>query len=384
MLRVGLDLLHLNPAAGGMGTYVRELIPALFAVEPRLRLTAFVSRELPQSYASAAWSGEIDWVHLPVTLTHGPPGNFAAVCGARWVGIPLLAARRRLDVVHGTANVAPLVQPRAATAVTVHDVIWMRFPDTMEAPATRGMKITTVPSARRADRVLCVSESAKAEVVTALGLDPDRVDVTPLGVRMDEPVMAASEGHIRSLLRLQDARVLLCVAQKRPHKNLANLVRALSGLDEDVVLVLVGERTPHEDRLRELAVQLGVEARVRFTEGLSRERLEGVYSVATAFVLPSLMEGFGLPILEAMRRDVPVACSGVSALPEAAGGAAELFDPHDVDAIRTAVTRLIADPRRRAELIALGRDRCRQATWEATARATLASYDRAIAGRRRT
>ena len=137
---------------------------------------------------------------------------------------------------------------------------------------------------------------------------------------------------------------MLCVAQKREHKNLANLIRAVAGLEDDVELVLVGSATPHEAELRALAVELGVADRIRFPGWLSDAQLEGLYRLATVFVLPSLEEGFGLPLLEAMRRGVPVACSNVSSLPEVVGNAAALFDPLDVDDMRAVIGGVLADP----------------------------------------
>ena len=123
---------------------------------------------------------------------------------------------------------------------------------------------------------------------------------------------------------------MLCVAQKREHKNLANLIRAVAALDDDdVKLVLVGSPTPHEVELRGLVVELGIADRARAPRLADRRGARGAVRDRRLFVLPSLEEGFGLPILEAMRRDVPVACSNVSSLPEVAGNAAELFDPHD-------------------------------------------------------
>ena len=147
--------------------------------------------------------------------------------------------------------------------------------------------------------------------------------------------------------------------------------------------MLVGSPTPHEAELRALAQELGVAGRIRFPGWLSDAQLEGLYRLAALFVLPSLEEGFGLPMLEAMRRGVPVACSNVSSLPEVVGPAAELFDPHDVDDMRAAIARVLGDGALAERLVEAGLDaRTAQFTWEATARATLASYRRAIAARR--
>jgi glycosyltransferase involved in cell wall biosynthesis len=378
-LRVGLNLLYLNPRAAGAGTYAHELVPALLAVEPAVRMTAFVGREVPGSFTGAPWASELEWVRLPVTVTHGPPGNFVVNCAAHWGVIPWVAARRRLDVVHGLANIVPLVQPGAATVVTVLDLIWMHVPDTMSRRATLSLKALALPSARRADRVIAISRATRDDLVATLGLDGGRIDVTPLGVGTGGRVAPTGEGVLRERLGLGDGRVVLCVAQKRRHKNLDGLIRAVAGLeDAGVVLVLVGSPTPHEQQLRELAGGLGVAGRVRFVEWLEEADLEGLYALASCFVLPSFLEGFGLPVLEAMRRGVPVACSDASSLPEVAGDAALLFDPGDVGAMREAVGRVLGDRELAAGLVARGRERCRTLTWEATARATLASYHRAI------
>ena len=382
-LRVGLNLVYLVRESGGAGRYARELIRAIHTRAPGTRITAFVSSEAPDDVVRAEWAEPVDFVRLPVTVTHGPPGNFALTMGAQWGVIPWLAARRRLDVVHGLANIAPLVAPRVATVVTVLDLIWIRFPQTLDRRATAGMKLTTPPSARRATRVIAISEAAKRDLVATLGLAAERIDVTPLGFRLDERVAAEPEAALRGRYELGDAPFVLSVAQKREHKNLAGLIRALALLpDRRVMLVLPGSPTPHERELRALAVDLGVGDRVRFPGWITEAELEGLYAAAEVFVLPSFEEGFGLPILEAMGRDVPVACSDVSSLPEVAGDAAELFDPADPASIAAAVARLLAEPARREELVERGRRRLGTFTWERTADATLATYRRAIAQRR--
>ena len=382
-LRIGLNLVFLVEESGGAGRYARELIRALRTVEPDLRLTAFVSSELPGDVREADWAQGIDFVRFPVTVTHGPPGNMALTMGAQWGAIPWIAARRGLDVVHGLANITPLFAPRVATVVTLLDLIWMRFPQTLSRRATIGMKTTAPPSAKLATRVIAISEAARQDIIETLSIDPARVDVTPLGTRVDGDAPATPEADLRRTLDLGDAPVLLSVAQKREHKNLAGLIRALALLgDRDVVLVLPGSATPHEAELRTLAAQLGVADRVRFPAWLPAADLEGLYRLATAFVLPSFEEGFGLPILEAMGRGVPVACSNTSSLPEVAGDAAETFDPRSPEDIARAIERVLTDPARRVELIVRGHERCRTFTWERTARATLETYRRAVAARR--
>jgi glycosyltransferase involved in cell wall biosynthesis len=382
-LRIGLNLVYLVRDSGGAGRYARELIRAIQAVEPNSRITAFVSSEVPDDVVNGEWAQPVEFVRFPVTVTHGPPGNFVFTMGSQWGALPWIAARRRLDVVHGLANITPLMGPRIARVVTVLDLIWMRYPQTLDRRATIGMKLTTPPSARCATRVIAISEAAKEDLVRTLGVDPERIDVTPLGFRLDERVAPEPEAALRAQFELGAGPVILSVAQKREHKNLGALIRALPDLPErDAVLVLPGSPTPHEAELRALAEDLGVADRVRFPGWISDAELEGLYALARVFALPSFEEGFGLPILEAMGRGVPVACSNTSSLPEVAGDAAELFDPHDVASVSAALARLLGDEQRRGELKERARMRLVSFTWERTAQATLASYRRAIQQRR--
>jgi glycosyltransferase involved in cell wall biosynthesis len=147
------------------------------------------------------------------------------------------------------------------------------------------------------------------------------------------------------------------------------------------VLVLPGYPTWHERELRERARNVGVEDDVRFEDWLSPEELEGLWALTDVFVYPSLYEGFGLPVLEAMARGVPVACANVSSLPEVAGDAALLFDPGSQREIAAAIERLLTDQALIARLRTVGHERTLKFTWERTARATLESYARATGGR---
>jgi glycosyltransferase involved in cell wall biosynthesis len=148
-------------------------------------------------------------------------------------------------------------------------------------------------------------------------------------------------------------------------------------------LVLPGYPSPFDDELRAVAERAGVADRVHLCGWVGDADLEGLYRAATCLAFPSLAEGFGLPVLEAMARSLPVACSGVSALPEVAGDAALLFDPLSTEAIAGAVAALLHDPALRARLVARGREQAARFSWDRTARDTVASYERTLAGRPR-
>jgi glycosyltransferase involved in cell wall biosynthesis len=382
-LHVALNLVFLHERSGGVGRYARELIPALLTTEPTIRISAFASKELPEDVRCAAWATEVDWIRLPVRTSGGPPGAFAAALAAQWLALPVLAAARRVDVVHGLANVTPLWMPGCARIVTLLDLIWMHFPEALEPAAARGMKRATLPSVKRADRIVTISHAARDDIVSTLGVSPQRVDVTPLGVSPADAGSATPERELRARMDLADERIVATIGAGRVHKNLARLVRAFGAIArDDCALVIAGDLSRQHDELLELAASCGVDRRLRMPGWLSPADHEGLFEISTCFVVPSLMEGFGLPVLEAMQRGVPVACSRTSATGEVAQGAAELFDPLSESGIAAAIQRLLEDPARREELVRLGKERCAQYTWQATARATLASYARALGARR--
>ena len=366
-MKVGLNLMFLVDEAGGAGRYAHELVPALLETEPGLSLTVFVNRDAPAGLACAQWAVDVDWVRMPTRFS-----NRSHLVGQA-TALPVIAARRRLDVVHSLANGGPPLTIGARRVVTLLDLIWLHQQEAWGTPtAVKTMAVLTRIAARTAHRIITISESARDDIVRSFGLDVGKVDVAPLGVRVPEPLPAPTlEAGVPTVL---------CVAQKRPYKNLGTLIHAVAQLrDEQAVLVLPGAPTEHEADLRSLADRLGVSDRVEFPAWVSDEELEGLYASATCFVLPSLIEGFGLPVLEAMARGVPVACSNRPALPEVVGDAAVLFDPTDQEAVTDAVRRLIKDAQLRDSLSARGHERARQFSWRRTAEKTLATYRRAIA-----
>jgi glycosyltransferase involved in cell wall biosynthesis len=372
-MRVAMNMIWFGPAAGGAGRYARELVGALLALRPDLRLHLFVSRDVPDDLRAEPWGQDVRWEVMPVRLS-GPPLHLAAQLGA----LPALALARRVSLVHGLANVVPVRIPRVRSVVTLLDLIWLHEGTAWgEARAVRSMRRLSLMSARAADRVLALSHVAARDFTASIGLDAAKIDVAPLGVRGGEVVAAPSHAVLRARYELGDGPVILCVAQKRPYKNLPALIRALPELQR-AVLVLPGTPTDHERELRELAARLEVADRVRFLDWITEAELEGLYGLAHCFALPSRAEGFGLPVLEAMRRGVPVACAARGALPEVAGDAALLFDPDDQEAVTAALRTLLTDRVRADELVRRGRDRVRAFTWERTAQLTLASYERAL------
>jgi glycosyltransferase involved in cell wall biosynthesis len=376
---VGLNLIFLQEDSGGAGRYARELPGALLAAEPDTEIHVFVSRDAPEDLQAEPWAQAVRWVRCPVD-THAFKARAHLIF--QFTVLPLLAAARRLDVLHSPANVGPVLTPRVASVLSLLDVIWMLPPEAWGGSPEwqNSLRRLVEHGVGHADQVFAISQAGANEIARSLSVPGAHIHVTPLGVRAPTAI-PASERAVRAELNLGEARVVLCVAQKHPYKNHHRLLQALPELDENVMLVLPGFSTPYEGELRALAQELGIADRVRLQGWLSEGSLAGLYALSSAFVLPSLVEGFGLPVLEAMLRDVPVACSNTSSLPEVAGDAALLFDPENQEELTAAIRALLEDRTLAERLIVRGRARAAEFTWERTGAASLAGYRRAMTAR---
>ncbi len=371
-MHVGLNLIFLVPGeTGGMEVVARETIPALVAAAPPgTRFTAFVNRDA----GPGPWD-LIEKVEVPVRVAN----RLEWVRGEQLL-LPRLAAGAGVDLLHSMASTAPARGP-FARLVTVYDLIQWHVPLANEGIRSLGMRVLVPLAVRRSDRIVAVSEATKSDIVSHLHVAPERVDVVYAGPGTPSGATPLAERELRERFDLGERDVLLSLSAKRKHKNLEPLLDAVAALNPRPVVVLAGYPTKHESTLRERAEALGIAADVRWPGWLSQEETEGLWAITSAFVFPSLYEGFGLPVLEAMARGVPVACSNTSATGEIAGGAALLFDPRDPSALAAALTQLLAGGAEVERLKRAGVARAAEFTWERTARGLLDSYARTLAGR---
>ena len=375
--RVGINAIFLEPRMGGIETYLRALVPELVRLAPDTRFCVYCSP------GGRDYLEGLGWDAAPL-VTHPLLGRRGTKAITELTVLGHVAGRE-VDLLHSLAMTAPL-RKRAVNVVTLADVTWIIAPDPGERWTARLWRVVVPPVARRADRVIVHSKAGAEQVTRYLRVDPERIDVIAHGQGAVEPVAATPEQELRERLGLGQGDVVLTVSAKKVHKNLERLVRAMAvvaGRRSDVVLVMPGNPTPHEQELRALAAELGITANVSFPAYVDDADLEGLYGLARCFVFPSVNEGFGIPILEAMRRGVPVACARASALPEVAGDAALYFDPLSVPDMADAIELLLGDRDFAAELTTRGSRRRAQFTWERSAERTLESYERAWWERRR-
>ena len=372
---LGVNALFLEPRMGGIETYVRELYPAIIEARPDLRISMFVNERGRELIAAEPWADGVKLVTHPLL----------GIRGIRALGEALLldtvARRRHCQLLHSVALTAPL-RPHVPSVVMVADVTWLREPGAVPRLTRTLWKSLVIPAARRARRLIAISESARVEIAEDFRVPLDRIDVIPLGPGTDGAVEPTTEAELRARLALGSGPVVLAVSAFLAHKNVGRLVEAMPAIraeSPDAVLVLPGNWTPLQDEVRTQAQALGLDGAVVFPGWVSAGDLEGLFRAAACFVLPSRREGFGLPVLEAMHRGVPVACSQTSAVPEVAGDAALFFDPERPDEIAEAVTAILGDPALAAELAEKGKRRAALFTWRRAAEETLATFERALA-----
>jgi len=297
---------------------------------------------------------------------------------------PWTLRRIGAHLVHGPAFVGPLLAP-CPVVITIHDLSFIRFP-TLFRPAKRlYLTVLTRLSARRARRLIAVSAHTAAETTRLLGVPSERIDVVYHGVDPVFHPLPADEVAVFRQRRGLPERFVLCVGTLEPRKNQTRLVEAFARIhDGQVKLVLVGGKGWLYDELFTRVEALGLSKEIIFPGYVMNDELPLWYNAATILAYPSLYEGFGMPVLEAQACGTPVLTSNVSSLPEAAGDAASMVDPYDVEALAAELDRLLTDKLLRHELRKRGLAHASQFTWPLMAQETADVYRRALAEGGRT
>lgn len=362
-VRVLFDAHMVGGQETGNETYATNLLAGL---DPMLsdQLAAAVDPTL-------AWPRFLDRARFP-RLPMTPSGNWARLLYT----LPRLARRWRAEVLH-TTYVSPLDLP-CRSVLTVHDVSFRRYPEFFSR-RDRLLFATLLPlSMRRADAVIAISEHAKGEIEAAYPFVKGKIHAVPIAANPRYRVIEDSEVVAAAHRKYGiDGAYILAVGNLQPRKNLSRLIRAFARVRARAggcQLVVVGQAQWRSSEVYRLVRDLGLETAVVLTGYVPDEDLVLLYNGAAAFTYVSLYEGFGLPILEAMACGAPVVASNLSSMPEVAGDAALLVDPHDEEAIQAAVCRILDDPKCAATLKERGLARAARFTLERTAEATCEVY----------
>ncbi|MBI2691029.1 MAG: glycosyltransferase family 4 protein [Solirubrobacterales bacterium] len=365
--KLAINLVQLLPnASGGIETYARELLPRLLDELPGWDVTVFVNREGAQQYP--AWDSRCHWITANLSW-------FDRLKRLHYEStvLPRMLRRGDFDLLHNMVNTACL-RPGCPQVTTIFDATPQLYPEPGESIPSKVFRKLLARSARRSDAILTISKSAGRDLERAYNLPASRIEVIPLAAR--EPTELLDVATVLREFDLPgDCRFFVTPAARRPNKNIERLVRAFAGLDDkDVRLLLPGADAGKDAALATLLQELGVADRVKMLGWITDQQLDTLYSGAIGLVFPSLAEGFGLPILEAMQCGCPVATSNVSSMPEVAGDAALLFDPEAVESITALMRRLIDEPQLGRELAEKGRARAREFSWGRAAAQSAGSY----------
>jgi glycosyltransferase involved in cell wall biosynthesis len=287
-------------------------------------------------------------------------------------------ARQPPDVLFVPAHVLPLVHPRSSV-VTVHDLGYLHYPRAHPLLDRLYLDFSTRYNARAASRVIAVSQATKDDLVQHCGIEPGKITVVYSGWdETKQPVEdKATIEKVKAGYGIRGDYVLY-VGTLQPRKNLGRLLEAYATVrkqakrGEAPCLVFAGRKGWLYEHITQQVERLGLETEVIFPGYVPQDDLPALLSGARLFVYPSLYEGFGLPVLEAMACGTPVLCSNVASLPEVAGDAALLVDPLDVKSIAEAMNRLLGDEGLRAQLVERGYRQVRRFSWDRCARETLA------------
>ncbi|RPI29165.1 MAG: glycosyltransferase family 1 protein [Chloroflexota bacterium] len=373
---IGIDATALPPKPVGAGTYIINLIRTLANTECGHEFVIFAHQsgrlllETPQTT-------KFRWV----TIADKSPAKRLIWEQAVF---PWIARREGIDLLHSLHYTRPLFLP-CASVVTFHDMTFFLFPHLHTRSKRIFFPAAIRMSARTAGALIADSESTRQDAIRVLGISPDRITAVPLAAAEDyRPI--TDQGLLdraRQKYGLPE-NFILYVGLVEPRKNLPALIRSYKGMvDKGVThhLVVVGRRGWMYEQVFQQVEALGISERVHFTGYADREDLPVIYNLASVFVYPTLYEGFGLPVLEAMRCGAPVVTSNVSSLPEIVGEGGLMVAPGDEAALTGAVLRLLDEPGLREKLSAQGLKQSALFSWERVAYETVQVYEKALRGK---
>ncbi|HUL60321.1 MAG TPA: glycosyltransferase family 1 protein [Anaeromyxobacteraceae bacterium] len=367
-MEIGFDAKRAFHNATGLGNYARDVLRILVQHGPEHRYWAYTP-------AGGRQALSLDGDRLRIRT---PAGILAralpAVWRQRWIVRDL--HRDGIRLFHGLSHELPLGIERSGVAavVTIHDLIFERFPELYSAVDRRIYAWKCRSAAERADLVIAVSDQTRQDLVDRYGLPPGKIRVVYQGCHpsMQAPLAPGALAEVARRLALPP-RFVLSVGTVERRKNLLLAVRALADLP-GVPLVVVGRETPYAREVRALVRERGMEERVRFLSGLPMPEIAALYRLATVLVYPSRFEGFGIPILEALFSGTPVVTTRGGCFAEAGGPGSAYVDPDDPEELRAVLGALWDDEARRARMREAGRAWAERFRDEAIARELLAAY----------
>ena len=375
-MRIGINALYLLPCkVGGSEVYIRNLVKRLVSEDKDNEYFIFINRESQGIFEQIAPG--INIIKCRIRATSRP----ARILWEQFV-LPFQIMRYGIDILLSAGMTAPFFCP-ATSVLVIYDLQHINQPDNFSKPYLVFLRAFIYLSAKSADGIITISQKVRQDIVKCYKILPQKIAVTYLAI--DHNVFRPSDKRdierIREKYHLPE-RFMLYSASSLPHKNHERLLLAHKKIKErfkDMKLVLIGARDKGYDVIAEKINKLGLQDDVVFLGWLPFEDIHLLYCASSVFVFPSLHEGFGIPVLEAMGCGVPVVCSGIEPLKEIAGNGALFVDPYNPESIAEGVLSVLEDDRRRIGLIEEGFKRAKEFSWENTALST-GSFLRVTAG----
>jgi len=357
-----------SPRFGGSWTYTYNLLRALDAFSEEVEFIVLTNSHIAPF---------LEGLRMHVEVVIDNPNNRTTRVGWERFILPRLARKYSPTVFHSTGNTLPRVEG-CPSVVTVHDFQYHFFPMNFSLLRRTYLRYAVLDSMKRATAVVCISEHTKKHAMELYGIPSAKLAVIrEAGLWGGEKSMATSAQIVRDKFDLRGPFVL-SAGSSLPHKNLERLIRAFGMIHDSIPhgLLIVGERFGYGRNIDQLIEDIACEdsSRIKATGFVSREDLLGLYSIADAFVFPSLFEGFGIPALEAMECGCPVVSSTATSLPEVIDTAGEFFDPMDVNDIARALWRVCSDAKLRDDLREFGYKRAKEFSWEKVGMETMRLY----------
>jgi glycosyltransferase involved in cell wall biosynthesis len=286
------------------------------------------------------------------------------------LSLEFLLRRSKPDVFFSPTHYLPIFAPQSA--ISILDVSYLHFPELFKSTDLKQLVKWTRYSARKASKIFTISQSSKDDIIKEYGIAGYKIAVTYPGIKTvsGNESKTLSMDELREKYKIKKDYVLF-VGTLQPRKNITRLIEAFSKLKSDTELIIVGRKGWLYEEILSAPKKFNIENKVKFLTSIKDEDLPAFYKYATCFVLPSLYEGFGLPVLEAMRYGCPVITSNVSSLPEAGGDAALYVDPKNAEDIKEKIELMINDNQLRDKLIKKGYEQVKKFGWEKTAKETL-------------
>ena len=388
-MKIGIDISRYIDKSGGVGFYAANLLKFLLKIDADNRYLGypFFFDCFPEGWNKEENAGIFsDYYRNPNIYTNFSINkiNWSTFSvKRRWSKASIEGKEKILgnvDVIHSTAYIVPELL-KAKLVVTIHDLSFLLFPDLHTEENKKLLMKNLIYINARPDKIICDSEQTKKDLIRFFHVPEEKIKVIYLGVDhiFSDIVSEESRGKVLAGHGLGNLNYILCVSSIEPRKNFERIIKVFGEIikDEkygDLFLVCAGGAGWKNEAIHNQVKDKGLEDKVKFLGYVEEEDLPSIYNGAKFFMYPSIYEGFGLPVLEAMASKVPVLTSNVSSLPEVAGDAAIMVDPYSEKEIYDASISLLENENLRKELQVRGTERSNLFTWESTAFKTLGVY----------